>query len=71
MKKCPCCELEVPKECSGQIEDHCTWCGTPMDPDGDIRVFLGESSIPPDKDRFCTLDCLVENDEWDKKITDG
>jgi len=57
MKKCRCCELEVPKECSGQIENHCTWCGMPMDPD---------SSIPPDKERFCTLDCRVGNKEWEQ-----
>ena len=62
MKVCRFCDKKVPDECNGQIEDHCTWCGMPMDSD---------SSLPPDKDRFCTLDCEAENSEWDKKISNG
>lgn len=56
-KKCRFCDEEVPGGCNGQIEDHCTWCGTWMDP---------EPGLASDKDRFCTLDCSVENEEWEK-----
>ena len=53
-EKCRFCDEEP---CSGKIEDHCSWCGTSMDPEDDLS----------DGDRFCTLDCIAENDEWEKK----
>jgi hypothetical protein len=60
--KCRCCDLGVPDECSGQIEDHCTWCGTSMDPQN------WEYAIPQQDylKRFCTIDCLVDNERWDE-----
>ena len=56
-KKCKYCEKT---DCTGEIEDHCTWCGGPYP----------ASSLPPDADRFCCEECRKENNKWDEEMTE-
>lgn len=55
IKPCRFCEKNVPADCTGEIQDHCTWCGGPV----------AASDKPLDADRFCNDKCLKENTEWD------
>lgn len=58
MNKCRYCELKTPKYCSGQIEDHCTWCGLPCKVVGLI----------PSEDRFCSSKCKSENNAFEELV---
>ena len=31
--KCVFCEKIIPAQCTGKIQDHCTWCGDPIPAD--------------------------------------
>ena len=59
MGKCRFCEKEVPKSCTGEIEDHCTWCGGPV---------AAQPQFSLGVDRFCSETCEKENAKYDEQL---
>jgi hypothetical protein len=59
-KPCRFCEKNVPANCTGEIQDHCTWCGGPVP----------ASELAPGVDRFCSDECDAENTVWDKELAE-
>jgi len=60
IKKCRYCEKT---NCTGEIEDHCTWCGQPCRVED--AIFSLEALEEADYPRFCASKCFDENKKWD------
>lgn len=56
-KPCKFCKRYVPANCTGEIQDHCTWCGGPA----------STVDIAPDGGRFCRDKCVEENAKCDRE----
>lgn len=54
---CGYCNQE---NCTGEIQDHCTWCGGPYPPEEHLSI---------DDDRFCCDECFSEHGEFEKETS--
>lgn len=51
---CVFCDQPVPVQCTGQIQDHCNWCGEPIEPEKYLE--------------WCSPRCQQENLQFEEGI---